>query len=115
MLEELPRASTPEERLFAAVVGLAIRDACIKPSRVNGVTTMTDDAQSAHRFLWGDASESYLHWLDIDAEQFRKRLSRIMQDDSANRVCGFFPEERRFFRLNKTLWEDTWLTMLKGA
>jgi len=110
-----PKASLPEERLFAAVIGLALRDSCLKPLRSHGKELMHEDAYSAHSFLWTDAAEAYLHWLDIDADQFRSRIKQIMKDDSAISICGFNSEERRFFRFNQRLWERQWLTTPKDA
>lgn len=107
--------STPEERLFAAVIGLALRDACMKPIKVNNRMEMQSEAQSAHKFIWSDAIESYLHWLDIDAGQFRSRITAIMQNTDNFKVGGFSAEERRAFRFNKTLWEDLWSTTQKDA
>ena len=107
--------STPEERLFAAVIGLAMRDACMKPIKVNNRLVLQSESQSAHKFIWTDSIESYLHWLDIDVGQFRSRITSIMQNTDNVRVGGFSPEERRAFRFNKTLWEDLWSTMPKDA
>ena len=106
MLETPPRSSTPEERLFAAVVGLALRDACLRPGKEGKRLRVAEDAMSAHRFIWTDAIDAYLHWLDMDAGQFRVRLENIMADMSALKVSGFMPEERRAFRINKRLWEE---------
>lgn len=107
--------STPEERLFAAVVGLALRDACMKPIKIDGNLVMTSEARSAHNFIWSESCDAYLHWLDIDAEQFRNRINIIMQNTDNAKHGGFMPEERRAFRFNKNLWEALWLTTQKAV
>jgi hypothetical protein len=97
----------PEQRLVAAVVVTAMRDACIKPFKPFGEKhfKMTFDCMTAHDFLWTEALESYLHYLDVEVGYFRKALLKTMDDDTEKKIGSFKPEDRRAFRFNKRLWD----------
>ncbi len=99
--------SIPEQRLIAAVVATAMRDACIKPFKPFGEKhfKLTFDCLTAHDFLWTDALESYLHYLDIEVSYFRKALIKAMDDDTEKKIGSFNSEDRRAFRFNKRLWD----------
>jgi hypothetical protein len=103
----------PEQQLIGAVIRMAVYDACHTPIKVEKELKLTDEAKSAHRFLWTDAVESYLHWLDVDTNFFREKLIKLMGDMTQNSVAGFSSDQRRAFRLNKLLWEDSCLTTRK--
>lgn len=97
----------PEQRLVAAVVVTAMRDACTKPFKPFGEKhfKLTFDCLTAHDFLWTDALESYLHYLDIEVSYFRKALLKAMDDDTEKKIGSFTSEDRRAFRFNKRLWD----------
>lgn len=99
--------SIPEQRLIAAVIATAMRDACIKPFKPFGEKhlRLTFDCMTAHDFLWTEALESYLHYLDVEAEYFRKALIKTMNNDSEKKIGSFTPEDRRAFRFNKRYWD----------
>lgn len=96
-------------RLLSAVVITAIRDACsTPPKRGMGGMPISTDAFTAMRFFF-DTSVSgvneYLAWFDIDTGQYRMRLLETMYNNSAHRINGFEPLDRRNFRYNHTMWE----------
>lgn len=97
----------PEQQLLGAVIRMAVYDSCHTPIKVGRETKLTDEARTAHRFLWSDAVESYLHWLDVDAKFFRAKLIKLMDNRTENSVAGFSSNQRRSFRINKLLWEDS--------
>ena len=96
----------PERRLLAAVVAMALRDACEKPYKESKNCTMHTYARSAHEFLWTPALDAYLAFLDIEPDFYREKLTKFMSDQSERVTNGFSSENRRNFRLNKLLWED---------
>ena len=88
-------------RLLSAVVALAVQDAQAKPysppySRRKLIPA--DRAMSAIDFLFR-TSDGYLSLLDIDPEQFRKRLLGLMFDMN-KKIRQFEPIGRRNFRYN---------------
>ncbi len=97
----------PEQQLLGAVIRIAVYDACHTPIKVGRETKLTDEARTAHRFLWTDGVESYLHWLDVDTQFFREKLIKLMDNRTENSVAGFSSNQRRSFRINKLLWEDS--------
>lgn len=99
--------SIPEQRLIAAVIATAMRDACIKPFKPFGEKhlKLTFDCLTAHDFLWTEALESYLHYMDIEVSYFRNALIKTMSDDTERKIGSFNPEDRRAFRFNKRLWD----------
>ena len=69
------------QKLLSAVVALAIEDAQLEPikiGRVKGEREPRDISITAIRFLFTDDSDGYLAALDIDPDQFRKRLMDAM-------------------------------------
>jgi len=94
----------PEHRLIYSVVILAVRDSCLTPIK-GKPPIMQWDATTAHDFLWLDALESYLHYLDIDVDYFRNKLIQTMSSDKEGMVNGFSSEDRRNFRINKSIWD----------
>ena len=95
------------QKLLSAVVGLAVRDAQLRPIKPeNSLRRVpTDLALSALDFLFTDSSDGYLVLLDMNPDQFRKRLVDQMfkiekkekdKEDSAYKA-------RRNFRYNY-LW-----------
>lgn len=96
----------PERRLLAAVVAMAIRDACEKPLKEGKHCTIHTYARTAHEFLWTPALDAYLAFLDIEPEFYRTKLDQFMGDQSERDFNGFSSENRRNFRLNRLLWQD---------
>jgi hypothetical protein len=107
IIEESGRGPT---MLLSVVVAKAIRDACLEPIRSskNKTLVIQDDAYTAFRFLF-DTSEAgvdaYADWLDFDVDKFRRKLMEVMHNDSAQMLAGLSSEERRRFRINRTLWD----------
>lgn len=105
----------PEQQLLGAVIRVAVYDACHTPIKIGRHVKLTDEAKSAHRFLWTDGVESYLHWLDVDAKFFRDKLIKMMGDQTERSIAGFSSAQRRAFRVNKLLWEDSCSITQKAA
>lgn len=101
-------SSTPEQRLISSVIGMALRDACLPPLKPHNKKhfTLTFNAMTAHDFLWTEALDSYLHYLDIDADYFRNSLIKTMSNDNGVKIGAFKPDDRRAFRFNKKLWDS---------
>jgi len=89
---------TANRRLLAAVVALAIQDAQLTPRRMGRLRIPADEAISAIYFLF-QHSDNYLSLLDIDPQQFRERLLKIMFEMN-KKVLQFEPIKRRNFRYN---------------
>jgi hypothetical protein len=91
---------TAYRRILAAVVGLAIQDAQMKPRAVytNKKLIPTDEAISGIDFLFR-TSDTYLNLLDIDPGHFRKKLLDLMFDMN-RKIKQFEPIGRRNFRYN---------------
>lgn len=70
------------QKLLSAVLALAIRDSQRRPIRP--LSKKKEEPSpltlSALNFLFTDNSDVYLMFLDIDPEQFRKRLIKYMYD-----------------------------------
>jgi hypothetical protein len=99
-------------RLLSAVVITALRDACSTPprERVGSRRRLNTDAFTAMRFLFDErvsGLNEYLIWFDIDAGQYRMRLRQMMFDDTPFIRNGFDTLDRRNFRFNYRLWEQT--------
>jgi hypothetical protein len=107
------------KRLFAAVIATAFRDLATRgwervyrsPRRGEPLTPkdlgITTHAFTAARFLFDETVtgvDAYLEWLDIDADNFRKRLLDMIYDKSAHPVAGWEPEQRRQMRMNYERW-----------
>ena len=100
-------------RLLSSVIITAIRDGCATPPKNRGLKDgeakfpMGIDSFTAMRFLF-DTSVSgiaeYLAWFDIDPGQYRMRLLETMANNSALKVNGFEPLDRRNFRYNYGMW-----------
>ncbi len=89
---------TANRRLLAAVVALAVQDAQSRPRKMGRVRIPTDEAISAIYFLF-QHSDTYLSILDIDPQQFRERLLKLMFDMN-RKIAQFDPIKRRNFRYN---------------
>lgn len=99
-------------RLLSAVVITALRDACSTPPRERaGVRRrLGTDAFTAMRFLFDErvsGLNEYLMWFDIDTGQYRMRVRAMMADDGPFTRNGFDSLDRRNFRFNYRLWEQT--------
>lgn len=101
-----PSENTPEERLLAAVVGLAVKDATLPPVKLEkrGIK-LCSEAASALDFLFTPSCEGYLDYLEIDTGSFRKRLLKVMADTSKSDM-PFKEIARRNFRINYTIWKE---------
>jgi len=89
---------TANSRLLSAVVALAVQDAQLAPRKIGRIRIPTDEAISAIYFLF-QHSDSYLNLLDIDPEQFRDRLLKLMFEMN-KKVVQFESSKRRNFRYN---------------
>jgi hypothetical protein len=89
------------KRLLSAVIALAIKDACKGSSNKR----LPSDTQSAFNFLF-EHSDLYLSLLDIDPQQFRKRLvAHVHQRLSATTMPYHLTHiERRCFAMNYRRW-----------
>ena len=89
------------KRLLAAVVALAVKDAC-KGSKSKRLLT---DTQSAFNFLF-KYSDLYLSLLDIDPQHFRKRLVAYANSKRTGVVTPYnlTDFERRCFAMNYRRW-----------
>ena len=86
-------------RLLSAVVVLAIRDACQTPGR----KMLNQLPKNALEFLFYE-SDGYLEWLDIDPEQFRKRLVGVMYTKNKNPPYSLNEQDCRNLRINYQMW-----------
>ena len=87
------------QNLIYAVVATALRDTFRTP--VNG--RLDREAESALNFLFGNDVDIWLELVDMDAEQYKKRLQDFMwSDGKQDRVSE---AERRMFRQNYKLWQ----------
>ena len=117
-VEMYARSISHEKALLSQVILLSINDACHAPDPKvrkehrnfvsNEQVRMHTDTFTALRFLF-DTSVSgldeYAAWLDIDPNQFRRKLVEMMQDNGPNIVNGYSSMQRRSFRMNKKIWE----------
>jgi len=91
------------KRLLAAVVVMAIKDACYGPrSKI-----LYSDAASAFSFLF-EHSDYYLSLLDIDSQQFRVRLLEYVHNKNSNTPLPYSltDSERRAFSFNYRRWKQ---------
>lgn len=87
------------QNLIYAVVATALRDTFRTP--ING--KLDREAESALNFLFGNDVDIWLELVDMDAEQYKKRLQDFMwSDDTQSRVSE---TEKRLFRNNYNLWQ----------
>lgn len=99
------------EKLLAAVVAVAISDACVEPFRVTSkdkTTYMRVETVTAFRFLFSQSMsglDAFALWLDFNEHNFRRKLLQYMADESRLSVHGKDPNQRRNFRYNYRLWE----------
>jgi hypothetical protein len=90
------------QRLIAAVIALAIKDACKGAMK----ETLPTHTASALNFLFTH-SDSYLALLDIDPQQFRNRLLEYVykQDTTSLLTHNLTDFERRSFGMNYRQWK----------
>lgn len=74
------------QKLLSAVIALAIEDAQLEPLKIGPQRTPRDEAVTAIRFLFTDDSDGYLAALDIDPQQFRKRLMNEIYSDKKGAI-----------------------------
>lgn len=89
---------TAHIRLISAVVALAVQDAQLAPRKIGRIRIPTDESISAIYFLF-QHSDNYLNFLDMDPEQFRNRLLKLMFEMN-EKVVQFESSKRRNFRYN---------------
>lgn len=95
---------TPEQRLLAAVVAVAVRDCCSPPEGRRDLR-LTRQAASAFDFIFTDLGDSFLQLIDINSGHFRRKLEEVMNDTS-NTDKPFKAIARRAFRINHKLWKQ---------
>jgi hypothetical protein len=73
-------------RLFAAIIGKAVQDACLHPikDRVTKQLRVSPVARDAIEFIFlpNDAFHTYMSFLDMDVNGFRKNLVECMSSNS---------------------------------
>ena len=91
------------EKLFSAVVGLAVKDAA-KKRPANG---LGKDQMSALNFLFLD-SDIYLEMLNIDIKRFRMALLResVNVVKKQNNEYGLTNQERKYLYENYKYWYE---------
>jgi hypothetical protein len=113
-------STRPEEKLLSAVIGLAIDDVCLEPTKGHDKKTgkkilvMRHDAVSAYQFLFFHG-DGYMVALDIDPSQFKKRLLSQLLDrsnnlpfDVSNRSSEIINRRKRMFRINHHLYQTVY-------
>lgn len=97
--------------LLAAVVNVAINDACTQPpkreSKKADRMPIHIDAFTAMRFLFDErfsGLNEYATWLDFDAKQFRRKLMNMMYDERSIKGMPYDDMQRRHFRINYKAW-----------
>lgn len=87
-------------RLLSAVVAMSIRDACL----TSGDERFSGLARQAMDFLFLH-SDSYLTLLDMDPQQFRRRLiDRAYDKDTDVKLFDLDAKDLRRFRSNYERW-----------
>lgn len=104
-LDDVSTHKIPEQNLISAVIAMAVRDSVLPPIKDGKHLRLTWDAMTAHDFLWTESLDSYLHWLDVDANYFRTNLIKTMDNDKEEKIGILKPLDRRAFRINKKLWD----------
>jgi hypothetical protein len=94
-----------EERLLLAVINLAVFDAMERPSGVHPNLTLTENARTAVRFLFGPCFKIYCGLLGFDVNYMLKRL-KIMSESRYGGKGRLTDEQRRAFRANVHLWKE---------
>ena len=93
---------SPEQRLLAAVVAVAVRDCCMPPVGRHNLR-LQPQAASAFDFVFTDLGDPFLELIDINSGHFRRKLEEVMNDTS-NTDKPFKQIQRRAFRINYKLW-----------
>jgi len=93
---------SPEQRLLAAVVAVAVRDCCMPPVGRHNLR-LQPQAASAFDFVFTDLGDPFLELIDINSGHFRRKLEEVMNDTS-NNDKPFKQIQRRAFRINYKLW-----------
>lgn len=85
-MEVEPQASSPEVKLWSAVVALAIKDICTQPQKEDRKRKIKEpislEARSAFRFLLTPQSDWVFEALDINPVAFRERIYVLMEGDN---------------------------------
>ena len=75
VLERTSRSSTPEVKLWSAVIATALRDPWSKPSKSG---RLDEDVSTAFRYLMTNDSTWAIEAVGLDAETFRERVQTMM-------------------------------------
>jgi hypothetical protein len=106
------------QKLLASVVANALRDLAAAGYQRSNRTPrpgkpgspplgMSTHAFTAARFLFDTEAtgvDAYLEWLDMDVDEFRRRLIETIYDSSPRDIGGWTTENRRTMRINYELW-----------
>lgn len=81
---EIPmKSSSPEEKLWSAVIALAIKDMWATPFSKNEISKrkreITEETASAIKFLMTDESDWIFDMLGFDGDIYRERIARLMR------------------------------------
>lgn len=103
---------TAHLRLISAIVALSLKDAA-HACRGKTLSPMVSEAMD---FIFLH-SAGYLALLDIDAEQFRKRLIEYVHDGKKRPDCNHHLSdfEKRCFRMNYSRWYEEKLQIEEAA
>ena len=112
------KSISPEKALLSQVILLAINDACFSPDPKarhenkafvsNESIRMHTNTFTAMRFLFDrsvSGLDEYSAWLDFDPSQFRRKLTEMMRNDGPNIINGYSSMQRRYFRINKRIYD----------
>lgn len=77
------KSSSPEEKLWSAVIALAIKDMWAKPFSGAEIArrkrVFSDETASAIKFLMTDESDWVFDMLGFDGDIYRERISKLMR------------------------------------
>jgi hypothetical protein len=111
-------STLPEEKLLSAVIVQALEDVCIPPVNISPKGEkkkfiLHPDAYSAYTFLFGHG-EVYLDLLNIDPQEFKKRIFLQFNDRSTNmpfnvskRPNALINHRKRTFRQNHKIYTQS--------
>lgn len=98
----------PEVRLLSAVIALAINDLAKPPIKLIKGFRPQDETLSACNFIFTGVIDSYLHAIDANPEQFRRKLLQMVDNRKDDKVAGFDQGQRRMMKLNINYWKENY-------
>ena len=113
MMEDMVDQNASCRRLLAAVVALAVKDACQPSIRVRSKETKmyrrvpTEAASSAIHFLFGEGVVGYLQMLDMDTDRWRTQL--MDQMNASNEEVNSFNSQISAFDKRCFGWNYWWV------